>query len=91
MARPLRVEYPGAYYHVTARGVARQVIFFADEDRQEFLETLAEAHERFGLVCHGYCLMLNHYHLPARWPAWVETPQGELSWPLPKSRGLCTS
>jgi len=74
MARPLRVEYAGAYYHVTGRGVARQEIFYGDADRQEFLETVAETHERFGLVFHGYCLMRNHLE--------VETPAGELSRPL---------
>ena len=76
MARPLRVEYPGAYYHITTRGVARQDIFFREEDRRQFLDYVSETQERFGLVLHGYCLMGNHYHLE------VETPEGELSRPL---------
>ena len=60
LARPLRIEYPGAYYHVTARGVGRGTIFFDDGDREDFLQRLAKAHDRWGLVCHGYALMQNH-------------------------------
>jgi len=73
LARPLRVEYPGAYYHVTARGVARQNIFHDDKDYSEFLDRVQDVNERWGLVFHGYCLMSNHYHIE------VETPEGELS------------
>jgi REP element-mobilizing transposase RayT len=73
MARPLRVEYPGAVYHVTARGNERRKTFRDDLDRQCFLETLVEAVEQFGLRLHGFCLMPNHYHLL------VETPQANLS------------
>ncbi|MBM4050046.1 MAG: hypothetical protein FJ279_33535 [Planctomycetes bacterium] len=73
MARPLRLELAGGYYHLTARGVGRQPIFFDDADREEFLKRLAEVHEGWGAVFHGYCLMLNHYHLE------VETPQANLS------------
>lgn len=63
MARPLRVEYPGALYHVTCRGNAREAIFFADPDRELFLQVLAQVVERFNWLCHAYCLMTNHYHL----------------------------
>jgi len=73
MARPLRVEFAGAAYHVTARGNERRIIFRDDKDRQRFLETLGEACERFGLVVHAYCLMPNHYHLLA------QTPRANLS------------
>jgi len=73
MARPLRVEYPGALYHITARGVAQQPIFFDDKDRERFLELLGEVHERFGFLFHGYCLLSNHVHLQ------VETREGNLS------------
>ena len=62
MARPLRVEYPGAFHHVTTRGVARGEIFFGDSDRLAFLSRLAEAQERWGIVFYGYCLMTNHIH-----------------------------
>lgn len=63
MARPLRIEAPGHYFHVLARGNARQPIFLDDEDRARFLETVGEALERFRARCHAYCLMGNHYHL----------------------------
>jgi REP element-mobilizing transposase RayT len=73
MARPLRIEFPGAFYHVTSRGNRRQPIFLADEDRYFFLNCLRDAHEKFAVVIHVYCLMENHYHL------FLETPQGQLS------------
>ncbi len=76
MARPLRIEYPGAFYHITTRGVGRQNIFFKDCDRKVFLEKLGDLHEKWGIIFHGYCLMTNHYHLE------LETPGGELSRPL---------
>ncbi len=73
MARPLRIEYEGAVYHVTSRGNARQDIFVEDEDRHAFLEVLGDTVERFAWVCHAYCLMTNHYHLL------IETPHANLS------------
>jgi putative transposase len=73
MARPLRVEFEGASYHVTARGNERRLIFRDDQDRRRFLETLGQACERFGLIVQAYCLMPNHYHLLAT------TPRGNLS------------
>lgn len=73
MARPLRIEHPGAWYHVTARGNDRQKIFCDDRDRGHFIESLAEAVERFLLVLHAYVLMDNHYHLM------VETPQAGIA------------
>ena len=76
MARALRIEYPGAFQHVTARGVARQDLFFEDADREAFLRHLAEVHKRWGLRIHAFCLMTNHYHLE------VETPEGHLSRPI---------
>ena len=63
MARPLRIEYPGALYHVTARGNARADIYLDDGDRRLFLDLLAQAAERYDWLCHAYCLMDNHYHL----------------------------
>lgn len=63
MARPLRIEFAGALYHVTARGNAQQDIFDDDKDRQEFLTLLQHAVERHDWYCHAYCLMDNHYHL----------------------------
>jgi REP element-mobilizing transposase RayT len=73
MSRPLRVEFEGAVYHVTARGNERKEIFRDDHDRLRFLETTGEACTRFGLVGLGFCLMPNHYHLL------VQTPRGNLS------------
>ena len=73
MARPLRVEFPGALYHVTARGNERRAVFRDDKDRQTFLATLGEAADEYGLRLHAYCLMPNHYHLL------VETPRANLS------------
>ena len=73
MTRPLRVEYPGAYYHVINRGNAGDDIFNSDRDREKFLEYLEKAVERFSIVVHTYCLMSNHYHLL------IETPQPNLS------------
>src|SRR5688572_33236507 len=73
MARPLRIEYAGAVYHVTSRGNARQDIVCDDHDRSTFLMVLAHVIDRFDWRCHAYCLMDNHYHLL------VETPQPNLS------------
>jgi REP element-mobilizing transposase RayT len=73
MARPLRIEFPGALYHVTSRGNARQPIFLDDRDRSFFLDRLGEAVRSHGWHCHSYCLMPNHYHLL------VETPEPNLS------------
>ncbi|ABQ27188.1 REP-associated tyrosine transposase [Geotalea uraniireducens] len=73
MARPLRIEYPGAFYHVTSRGNEQKDVFKSQRDRQKFLEYLESATERYGGVVHAYCLMSNHYHLL------LETPVGNLS------------
>lgn len=63
MARPLRIEFAGALYHITSRGNARSDIFIDDADREYFLSQLARATERCAWLVHGYCLMGNHYHL----------------------------
>ena len=72
MARKLRVEYPGAIYHVMNRGDRREAIFRDDGDRQRFLDTLGEACGKAGWQVHALCLMHNHFHLV------VETPRGDL-------------
>ncbi len=72
MARKLRVEYPGAIYHVMNRGDRREAIFRDDEDRQRFIGTLGEACAKTGWRVHALCLMLNHFHLV------IETPRGNL-------------
>jgi REP element-mobilizing transposase RayT len=63
MSRPLRIERPGGWYHVTARGNERRDIFRDDKDRGRFLERLEEMVGLFGVRPHAYVLMSNHYHL----------------------------
>jgi putative transposase len=72
MARKLRVEYPGAVYHVMNRGDRREPIFMDDKDRQDFLATLGQACKKTGWQVHAFCLMPNHFHLV------LETPQANL-------------
>jgi REP element-mobilizing transposase RayT len=84
MARPLRIEYDGALYHVTSRGNNRRAIFRDDGDRELLLDTLAKVTERFHWICHGYCLMSNHYHLV------IETPDGNLSKGMRQLNGVYT-
>jgi len=84
MARPLRIEYPGAVYHVTSRGNAKQRIFRDDRDRRIFLGILDDAVQRFHFICHAYCLMDNHYHLV------IETPEGNLSKGMRQLNGVYT-
>jgi REP element-mobilizing transposase RayT len=84
MARPLRLEYPGAVYHLTSRGNAREAVYLDDEDREGFLEVLGEAVARYGWRCHAYCLMDNHYHLL------VETPEPNLSLGMRHLNGVST-
>jgi putative transposase len=84
MARPLRIEFPGAVYHITSRGNAKQVIFLGNEDRSKFIRVLSTVIERFHWFCHAYCLMDNHYHLI------VETPEGNLSQGMRQLNGVYT-
>lgn len=85
MARPLRVQYPGAVYHVTARGNERKPIFRSAADRAQFLAVLAHAVERYRLILHAYILMDNHYHLL------VETREANLAQALRHLNGVYTS
>jgi REP element-mobilizing transposase RayT len=73
MARPPRIEYEGALYHVTSRGNDRQAVFFTERDCAKFLEYLVAAKEKYGCLVHAYVLMTNHYHLL------IETPRPNLS------------
>jgi REP element-mobilizing transposase RayT len=89
MARPLRLEFEGAVYHVTARGNEKRPIFLggtaeADEDRAAFLEILGRTVARFDWICHAYCLMTNHYHLL------LETPAANLSRGMRQLNGVYT-
>lgn len=85
MARQLRIEYPDAYYHVTARGNERKEIFKSEKDREKFLSYLESAVKRYGAVIHVWCLMSNHYHLL------IETPSGNLSQIMQHINGAYTN
>lgn len=73
MARSLRIEYPGALYHVTSRVNEHQAIYYDEKDRLWFLESLKESIECYRVVIHAYTLLDNHFHLI------IETPRGNLS------------
>jgi len=73
MARPLRIQYRDAYYHVTCRGNDRRSIYREDSDRELFLEKLKASLEIYGVALHAYVLMGNHFHLL------VQTPKANLS------------
>src|SRR5437868_4439875 len=79
MARPLRIEFAGAIYHICARGNARQQIFVGDSDRNRFVELLRQSSRRFEVSIIAFVLMDNHFHLVAqtnrpnlaRWMHWL--------------------
>ncbi len=83
MARPLRITYPGAFYHVTSRGNERKNVFMSRRDREKFLEYLDSATERYDAVIHAYCLMGNHLLL--------ETPSGNLPQIIRQINGAYTT
>ena len=85
VARTLRVQFPGAFYHVTSRRNERKAIFRNDRDRKKFLSYLESVYERYGARIHIYCLMENHYHLL------LETPRGNLSQILHHVNGAYTT
>ena len=84
MSRPIRIEFPDALYHVTARGDRREDIFEDDQDRQAFLLTLEQVITQFGWLCYAWCLMDNHYHLL------IQTPDGSLSRGIRQLNGIYT-
>ena len=84
MARPLRIEYRGALYHVTSRGDRQEAIFDDDQDRRAFLNILGAVVSRYRWRCHAYCLMGNHYHLM------IETPQANLTKGMRQLNGVFT-
>jgi len=84
MVRPLRLEFPGALYHVTSRGNGREPIYKDDGDRRIFLLTLEDVCRRYRWLIHAYCLMGNHYHLL------IETPDGNLSIGMRQLNGVFT-
>ena len=84
MARPLRLEYAGAVYHVTSRGDRQEDVYLDDDDRRIWLEVLATACHRFNWIVHAYCQMTNHYHLL------LETVDGKLSRGMRQLKGAYT-
>jgi len=84
MARPPRIEYEDAFYHVTSRGNARNRIFLDDFDREMFLDIVRAAYKRFGFIIHAFVLMDNHYHFL------LQTPQPNLSASMHDINGIYT-
>ena len=85
MSRPLRLQFPGALYHVTVRGNKKADIFLTDVNRRIFLKTLKETIKTHNWLCHAYCLMNNHFHLA------IETLEGNLSEGMRDLDGIYTS
>ncbi|WP_213608082.1 transposase [Pseudoalteromonas sp.] len=84
MARPLRLEFEGALYHVTSRGNERKSIYLDESDFEGFLKVLGDVCERYNWTIHSFCLMHNHYHLL------VETPDANLSKGMRQLNGVYT-
>ena len=84
MARPLRLEFPGALYHISSRGDQREDIYLGKGDRRLFLDVLGGVCGRCNWSVHAYCLMGNHYHLL------VETPEANLSKGMRQLNGVYT-
>lgn len=84
MARPLRIEFPGAFYHVSSRSSGRASVYRDDADREAFLEVLGQVVRDWNWVCHAFCLMPNHYQLL------IETPDGNLSKGMRHLNGVYT-
>jgi len=73
MSRPLRIQYPGAWYHIMNRGACRKPVFHTNQDRTTFLNLLGEITQIYNIEIHAFCLMSNHYHLL------LHTPEGNLA------------
>ena len=73
MARSLRLSFENAFYHITARGIRKENIFYSDKDKKVFLDKMNETFNKYSFVCYAYCLMDNHYHL------FVKTPFANIS------------
>jgi putative transposase len=84
MARPIRIEFAGALYHVTSRGNRQEAIYENDVDRNAYLSVLEKVCDTHNWICHSYCLMTNHYHLL------IETPDGNLARGMRQLNGVYT-
>ena len=84
MARPLRLEFAGALYHITSRGNRQGDIYESDADRSAFIDLLGDVCDTCNWVCHAYCLMSNHYHLL------IETPEANVSKGMRQLNGVYT-
>lgn len=84
MARPLRIQFQGAFYHITSRGNEKKDIFQGDKDKEKFIQILTSVVKKYRWVVHAYCLMSNHYHLL------VETPLINLSEGMRQLNGVYT-
>ena len=84
MSRPLRLEFPGALYHVTSRGDNKKTIYFEENDFSLFLDIMGDVCKRYHWIIHSYCLMTNHYHLL------LETPEANLSKGMRDLNGIFT-
>ncbi len=73
MSRPLRIEYPGAWYHVMNRGRRSESIYLDKQDFLMFIDLLIELNEMWNVNVAAYCLMKNHYHVL------LQTPEGNIS------------
>ena len=84
MSRPVRIEFPGAHYHVTSKGINKRAVFLDDEDRAVFLNVVESVVARFGWRLHAYVMMENHYHLV------LEVPEANLSKGMRQLNGVYT-
>ena len=73
MARPLRLSFENAFYHITARGIRKENIFYSEKDKYVFIDKMNETFEKYSFTCYAYCLMDNHYHL------FIKTPFANIS------------
>jgi putative transposase len=84
MSRPVRIEFPGAHYYVTSKGVDEQDVFVDEADRNIFLGVLEAVVHRFGWLLHSFVLMDSHYHIV------VEVPEANLSRGMRQLNGVYT-
>jgi len=76
MARPLRINYENAVYHIITRGNRKEKIFYSDEDKRLFQKKINKTFQKYSLICNAYCLMDNHYYL------FLKTPKANLNKPM---------